>query len=256
MIPIKISFGDGNTLIDITVKEEHQALTLDMLKEIWHDISEFERHDIEYINAEVCGELVVCCVTTAQGQGGIVFIWDTEQRKIVHYSNGKFAVKAAVHDNKVYVLREVSCWGVTAHLELDYCDLGAMSEDNSVTSIKLDEAVSSRLANSPDDYIIDFDGSTPVIKIKTANKMYKLIGRDGKPYYSESKGTLGGYRPSKIYGRLDCPSAKRYIAKGQYVKNRVFFADEETAVAAGYRPCAICMKEKYLLWKNSRNDTE
>ena len=87
-------------------------------------------------------------------------------------------------------------------------------------------------------------------------KMLKLIGKDGKPYYSESKGTLGGHRASKIYGRLDCPSANRYIAKGQYIKNRVFFADEETAIAAGYRPCAVCMKEKYLLWKNSHNIKE
>ena len=40
----------------------------------------------------------------------------------------------------------------------------------------------------------------------------------------------------KIYGRLDCPSALRAIAAGGYVASRVFFADELTAVAAGYRP--------------------
>lgn len=164
MTPIKISLGNGNTIIDITVKEEHQEITLDMLKEIWHDISDSK--DIEYINAEIFGEYVVCCASVSQGQGGIVFIWDTKQRKIVHYSNGEFAVKAAVHDNKVYVLREVSCWGVTAHLELDFCDFGTMSEESSLTPIKLDEAVSSRLANSPADYIIEFNGNTPVIKLK------------------------------------------------------------------------------------------
>ena len=31
--------------------------------------------------------------------------------------------------------------------------------------------------------------------------------------------------------------------------NLQFFADEETAVAAGYRPCAKCMKEEYKKWK-------
>jgi methylphosphotriester-DNA--protein-cysteine methyltransferase len=30
---------------------------------------------------------------------------------------------------------------------------------------------------------------------------------------------------------------------------RVFFLDERTARAAGYRPCAICMPEKYRAWK-------
>lgn len=81
------------------------------------------------------------------------------------------------------------------------------------------------------------------------NKIYHLIGSDGKPYESPVKGALGGHRKLKIYGRLDCPSALRFIAKGQYVKYRVFFKDEETAIAAGYRPCAVCMPEKYKAWK-------
>lgn len=83
-------------------------------------------------------------------------------------------------------------------------------------------------------------------------KEYKLIGRDGKTYLSNVPGTIGGHRRLKIYGRLDCPSALKYIAKGQYVKYRVFFADEETAIAAGYRPCAICMPEAYKRWKDQK----
>ena len=82
--------------------------------------------------------------------------------------------------------------------------------------------------------------------------MYHLIGKDGKPHDSETPGTLGGHRKLKIYGRLDCPSALRYIAKGQYVAHRVFFADEETAIAAGYRPCAKCMPEAYRRWKEQQ----
>lgn len=83
-------------------------------------------------------------------------------------------------------------------------------------------------------------------------KEYKLIGRDGKAYLSTVPGTMGGHRKLKIYGRLDCPSALRYIAKGQYVEHRVFFADEETAIAAGYRPCGICMREAYKQWKSQK----
>ncbi|MGH2741092.1 MAG: Ada metal-binding domain-containing protein [Thermoleophilaceae bacterium] len=81
---------------------------------------------------------------------------------------------------------------------------------------------------------------------------YTLIGADGKPYESPTPGTLGGHRRSKGYGRLDCPAALRWIAKGHYVKHRVFFADEATAVAAGYRPCAVCMPERYAEWKRRR----
>jgi hypothetical protein len=86
---------------------------------------------------------------------------------------------------------------------------------------------------------------------------YKLIGADGKPYDSAAPGTLGGHRRNKVYGRLDCAGALRWIAKGHYVKHRVFFADEATAVAAGYRPCARCMPEEYGVWKrpNARRGT-
>jgi hypothetical protein len=83
-------------------------------------------------------------------------------------------------------------------------------------------------------------------------KTYTLIGQDGKPYQSGTPGTLGGYKPRKIFGRLDCPSALRHIANGHYVRHRVFFADERTAIAAGYRPCAKCMPEQYRAWKAKR----
>jgi hypothetical protein len=82
-------------------------------------------------------------------------------------------------------------------------------------------------------------------------KMYKLIGADGQPYLSETKGALGGNRRSpKLYGRLDCPAARRALKQGDtYAKYRVFFADEATAIAAGYRPCNGCMPEAYKQWK-------
>ena len=32
---------------------------------------------------------------------------------------------------------------------------------------------------------------------------------------------------------------------GEYQKHRVFFADERTALAAGYRPCGNCLRKKY-----------
>lgn len=83
-------------------------------------------------------------------------------------------------------------------------------------------------------------------------KTYTLIGADGRPYQSVVPGTLGGHRRSKGYGRLDCPSALRWIAKGHYTAHRVFFADEETAIAAGYRPCAVCLPKRYREWKEAR----
>lgn len=84
---------------------------------------------------------------------------------------------------------------------------------------------------------------------KNLMKTYTLIGADGKPYKSTTKGTLGGHRKDKIYGILDCKGAARWIPKGHYVKQRVFFADEQTSIVAGYRPCYECLREKYKEWK-------
>ena len=81
---------------------------------------------------------------------------------------------------------------------------------------------------------------------------YKLIGKDWTPYISQTPGQLGGHKRLRIYGRLDCPSALRHIAKGHYVQHRVFFANESDAVAAGYRPCAVCMREEYKQWKSEK----
>lgn len=81
-------------------------------------------------------------------------------------------------------------------------------------------------------------------------KTFRLTSADGSTFESTVPGTLGGYRPKKIYGRLDCPSANRHLANGHYRKHRVFFADELAAIAAGYRPCAKCMPERYAAWKS------
>jgi methylphosphotriester-DNA--protein-cysteine methyltransferase len=84
-------------------------------------------------------------------------------------------------------------------------------------------------------------------------KTYRLIGADGRPYDSATKGKLGGHMRSKIYGRPDCPGALRAIARGNtYQNNRVFFADEATAVAAGYRPCAVCLRDAYKRWREGQ----
>ena len=83
--------------------------------------------------------------------------------------------------------------------------------------------------------------------------MYKLIDENNEEYLSDIPGTLGGNKRLKIYGKLNCPSANRWIEKGYYVKDRVFFLNEEVAIKAGYRPCAICMRKEYEEWKEKQN---
>lgn len=84
------------------------------------------------------------------------------------------------------------------------------------------------------------------------NRVYTLTGPDGRSYHSGRPGALGGHRQTKIYGRLDCPSALRAIERGGYVAHRVFFASQAAAVAAGYRPCAVCCPDDYRAWRRAQ----
>jgi len=82
-------------------------------------------------------------------------------------------------------------------------------------------------------------------------RIWIVLGSDGKRLASTQPGTLGGHRRGKRYGRLDCRAALQAIARGGYVKDRVFFLDEACAIDAGYRPCAVCMPEAYRQWKSA-----
>ena len=67
-------------------------------------------------------------------------------------------------------------------------------------------------------------------------RTWTLLGPDGKAFASRRPGTLGGHRGTRIFGRLDCPAARRAIERGGYVPQRVFFLDRADARRAGYRP--------------------
>ena len=83
------------------------------------------------------------------------------------------------------------------------------------------------------------------------NCKYFLTDEYGAQYLSTIPGEIGGHKKLKIYGKMDCPSAKRYIADNKYVQHRIFFANENVAKTAGYRPCAKCMKKEYDEWKRN-----
>ncbi len=53
-------------------------------------------------------------------------------------------------------------------------------------------------------------------------KTYRLSAPDGSIYESPNPGQLGGYKPQRIYGRLDCRSALSHLQKGNYAAHRVF----------------------------------
>ncbi len=87
-----------------------------------------------------------------------------------------------------------------------------------------------------------------------SSKTYKIQAANG-PTNSSTPGSFGGHKGLRIYGRLDCQSAARWIQKGYYVTNRVFFHSAQDAANLGYRPCGYCMKSDYRQWKAAQTQT-
>ena len=85
-------------------------------------------------------------------------------------------------------------------------------------------------------------------------KTYRLLGADGRTCESPTPGLLGGNGKDMIYGKLTCGSAVSAIRRwgDAYARHRVFFADEATAKAAGFRPCGNCMRAEYAEWTKAR----
>ena len=163
MSNIKISLGKRDVIFIIHMIDSKQEITLDMIKRIWHE--NIEEIDVEYLYAEPFGSFVFGCITASKGQDGVVFVWDTNTQQFIHYSNGEFAVKVSINNNNVYILREVSYWGIKAHLQLDFCPLNTMDRNNNTTKVELSEETEYQLANNPDDYVIVFDGERPTVKV-------------------------------------------------------------------------------------------
>lgn len=67
-------------------------------------------------------------------------------------------------------------------------------------------------------------------------------------YPSEEVELLVSHGSLKIYGKPDCVFVLRHPTGGSYARRR-FFGCEKEALAAGYRPCAICMEKHHRLWK-------
>ena len=66
------------------------------------------------------------------------------------------------------------------------------------------------------------------------SKFYKIV-KDGQVIQTKTPGKYVGWMRGKIFGRLDCKTGMRMKKE-----NRVFFANWQDAISAGYRPCKNC----------------
>jgi len=154
--------------IEIYYKNEIQDVSYSMLQKFF-EYASFD--EIENCGAYINGQYIIAWLSVASGQGGIVLVWDVEQKEIVHLSEGAYVQKALLFNDKLYVLREVGCWGIKNYLSLGCCPFGIMDVWDS--SIYEDIPINIEL---DDDRV--YDNNNYILKILDDNKLiagYKSV---------------------------------------------------------------------------------
>ena len=117
---------DGVLLTYDNNDQEHQIL-FSAISKYWSYLEDL----FEGGTAKVVGNYIIGTGLGASGQTGIVFIWDTEKDKLVHISEGAFAMDASILDNQVYVISETVIFGQRSHFELCRASFGTMNANES-----------------------------------------------------------------------------------------------------------------------------
>lgn len=73
---------------------------------------------------------------------------------------------------------------------------------------------------------------------------HDLTDAEFRRLYREGAIVLAGNRRLRIFGTLRCTSGQRMLRR-----NRVFFASEQEAWDAGYRPCGHCLRKPHCRWR-------
>lgn len=124
--------ADGNDLLQYSVDGITNTIPLSAFQKHWAYASS---EDIEGGSAYASGAYIVGFVTTASGQGGIVFVWNTATKKLEHISEGAYTIAVLLHDDIVYNLCCVMNYSTPAHFLLCKSAFGTMDAYAEVTII-------------------------------------------------------------------------------------------------------------------------
>lgn len=92
-------------LMAVTTDEKTVVLLYRRLSQYNRDLTPIAT---ERLNVTVCNGLIVGTVTAYKEQTGLVFVWDPVKNRILHVSDGKFAIQALLVKDKVYFLQCIS----------------------------------------------------------------------------------------------------------------------------------------------------
>lgn len=116
----------NKTLLTYEFNGESREIKFSDLSGYW----EYAKEDyFESGTAEESNDYIIGTITTASGQGGIVYVWNKLENKLIHISDGAFAVSSALIDNSVYLLRFISSWGKRGRFAVTKTPFGVLNSE-------------------------------------------------------------------------------------------------------------------------------
>lgn len=117
---VKFAYRNG-TLITF-VKDGHKdGVPYAEVKKIWETLT---INSIDGWCWRAFNNMLAFVILLAQGQGGVLFVWDTDRKEIIHYSEASYCEDFLVIDDKIVTMHFVTNYETPYHIQLWVCKLG------------------------------------------------------------------------------------------------------------------------------------
>lgn len=121
----------NGVLIEGIYKGEPFIINFSDITPFWQYATE---EDFEDGKAKLYDKYVIASILTAGGQGGIIFVWDLEQKTVVCCFESEYCVDFTFQNKEIYSLHYVSYWGASPYFQLRKTDI--KTEKSDVLSIE------------------------------------------------------------------------------------------------------------------------
>lgn len=124
--------ADNGILIEGVYKDETFKIKFSDIIPFWQYATE---EDFEDGKAKLYDKYVIASILTAGGQGGIIFVWDLEQKTVICCFESEYCVDFTTQNKEIYSLHYISHWGVSPYFQLRKTNIA--TEKSDVLSIEL-----------------------------------------------------------------------------------------------------------------------
>lgn len=115
--------GENGVLIEADVDGIHEQIKFSDVLPYWSYATE---DDFEGGRAYVKDDYIIFTILVASSQGGVIVVWDTKKKGIVHISNGDYCTAVAIYNDTLFYLCNVYDFVTPSHYQMYSISLNTM----------------------------------------------------------------------------------------------------------------------------------